>query len=239
MSRVHFVSFRTICEEIGVGERPLPKKEEKGEEDTPVQEIAQQLLRCVQMADGCAPKDKVLFAAMDTVEKFYRDNKLVVEKEFMAKRVRTAVGESGVSSKVQRVSTLKEDVQNSLTRLHQTQVAQFASSVRQAQRAIAGGNFTSLLEGMSADELTEVLGSLTIGGNAMKTCFTNILTTVLKNEVAMITELQIQIRYVASMSVNTIELTIANEFTDPSGQISWINFTKKLGRLMRGEGMKD
>ena len=96
-----------------------------------------------------------------------------------------------------------------------------------------------MLQGMTADDLIEILGTMTSGGNTMKTRFVNIMAATLKNECAMKSELQLQIKHVESLLANTIELAITQEFADAHGSISWMNLTKKMGKLMRGEAMDE
>jgi len=211
---------------------PVPKKAE----ETPVQELARHFERCLEMAGGALPKDRVVFAAMDAVEKFCKDNNLTVDAEFAAKKARTG---EGAVTKAQRVAALKEELQNGLVRLHHNQVPQFAGIVRGAQRVIAGGNFTGSLANFALDELTDVMASVSSGGTSLRMRYNSILACVLKAEIATKDEVALQVGYVSSMLTSIIELAIVNEFADPSGTVSWVNLTMKLGKMMRGEAMED
>ena len=62
------------------------------EEETPVEVIVKQLLRCAEMAGGSVSQQTAVFAAMDFVQKFCENNELKFEKNLGPKKARTGDG---------------------------------------------------------------------------------------------------------------------------------------------------
>jgi hypothetical protein len=149
---------------------------------------------------------------------------------FGPKRART--GEL-VATKQQRLNALKEDIHAALGRLHQNPIPQYANLVREAQRVVAGGDFTSILQGKTPDELTEVVGS--VSGSTPLARYRTLKDNVYEAHVATTDDIDTQNRHAKQLLVSILEMAVTTQFANAAGVVSWENFTKKVTKLSRGD----
>jgi hypothetical protein len=218
----------------GEGEETDEGEAAEGERKTPVQIIADQLLRCAAAAGGEVSREVAVFAAMDYVQQFVEDSGLQMEMCFMPVRKKQRSDGTSVNvNKQMRQASLTEDINACLMRLqmHGGVLPQFATLVNAANRVMReNGDVAGLLGNMQEEELSSLIG--TVSHTTLSVRRKNMAEAIYKAEHAILVEMDIQLNMARKMLTSILEMAVVNEFADVNGATSWLNFTTALTRLV-------